>query len=206
MSSQLEPITFEIAVGTQRPQSTPSQEFFASFAGLAFHVYMRFASLPAVVDAQIAQATAALNGCVTSIEAVDGDVERALWDAHATGIWDQPGAVVRASWLPANIASGLAEIDRITAGLKACTTSTQGRAAVGAGLIRIDGNTAEQATAIEQLRASSVFGNVVIVRGSAELKARVDVWGSHGSRQPLFDSLKRAFDPNNVLNAGRGPL
>jgi lipopolysaccharide export system protein LptA len=81
-----------------------------------------------------------------------------------------------------------------------------GRAAVGAGLIRIDGETAEQASAIEQLRASSVFGNVVIVRGSAELKARVDVWGSHGSRQPLFDSLKRALDPNNVLNAGRGPL
>jgi hypothetical protein len=51
-----------------------------------------------------------------------------------------------------------------------------------------------------------VFGNVVIVRGSAELKARVDVWGSHGSRQPLFDSLKRAFDPGNVLNAGRGPI
>ena len=81
-----------------------------------------------------------------------------------------------------------------------------GRAAVGAGLIRIDGDTAGQATAIEQLRASSVFGNVVIVRGSPELKARVDVWGPHGSRQPLFDSLKRAFDPHHVLNAGRGPL
>ena len=51
-----------------------------------------------------------------------------------------------------------------------------------------------------------MFGNIVIVRGSPELKARIDVWGSHESRQPLFESLKRAFDPNNVLNAGRGPL
>ena len=81
-----------------------------------------------------------------------------------------------------------------------------GRAAIGAGLIRIDGDAAEQARMIDTLRASSAFGNVVIVRGSAELKACVDVWGSHGSRQPLFDSLKRALDPNNVLNAGRGPL
>ena len=82
----------------------------------------------------------------------------------------------------------------------------QGRAAIGAGLIRIDGDTPAQAAVIEQLRGSSVFGNVVIVRGSDALKAVVDVWGSHGDRQPLFDSLKRAFDPNGVLNAGRGPL
>jgi hypothetical protein len=126
-----------------------------------------------------------------------------LWHRHATEIWDQPGAILRGSWLPANIVDGLRELDRITG---AGTTSLQGRAAVGAGLIRIDGATAAQAAVIEQLRASSVFGNVVIVRGSDALKAGVDVWGSHGDRQPLLDSLKRALDPNGVLNAGRGPL
>ena len=40
----------------------------------------------------------------------------------------------------------------------------------------------------------------------AELKALVDVWGSHGDREPLFASLKHAFDPQGILNAGRGPL
>jgi glycolate oxidase FAD binding subunit len=207
MSSQLEPVAFEL-----------SQEFCASAARFAFLV--RFASLPAVVDAQIGQATAALKDCATSVDVLDGDAERALWDAHATEIWNQPGAVVRASWLPANIAAGLAEI----AGLRPCANSDPGatsdpggvpqglspaligRAAIGAGLIRIDGDAAAQAAAIERLRASSTFGNIVLVRGSAELKARVDVWGPHGDRQPLFDSLKRAFDPNGVLNAGRGPL
>ena len=228
MSSQLEPIAFEITTrrSTQNPPNSQHKSVSAGSASSALNVVLRFASLPAVVDAQIAQATTALSACVTSIEAVDGDGERALWDAQATGIWDRPGAVIRASWLPANIAAALNEL----AGLKPCATSEPpamqgmgpavspaavaqgfspaliGRAAVGAGLIRIDGDTAGQATAIEQLRASSVFGNVVIVRGSAELKARVDVWGSHGSRQPLFDSLKRAFDPGNVLNAGRGPI
>jgi hypothetical protein len=173
---------------------------------------IRFASLPTVVDAQIAQASAALTSRATNIEVFDGDAERAVWAAHATGIWSRPGAVVRASWLPAEITAAIAEVAR----LKPCATSDGaaqgfspaflGRAAIGAGLIHIDGDTAAQASAIGQLRASTVFGNVVIARGSAELKAQVDVWGSHGDRQPLFDSLKRAFDPNAVLNAGRGPL
>ena len=206
MSSQLEPVAFEITSqrSTQSSLNTPNNPLSASSAGSALTVVIRFASLPAVVDAQIAQATAALTGCATAIEVVDGDAERALWEAHATEIWSEPGAIVRASWLPANITA-------VEAGLKACATGCAGvgligRAAVGAGLIRIDGDTASHARAIEQLRASRVFGNVVMVRGSDELKALVDVWGPHGDRQPLFDALKRAFDPNGVLNAGRGPL
>ena len=39
--------------------------------------------------------------------------------AHASEIWDRPGAIVRASWLPANIANGLMELN---AGLKPCAT------------------------------------------------------------------------------------
>ena len=113
---------------------------------------------------------------------------------------------MRASWLPANIAAVLAELDERIAPSGSRRAQLIGRAGVGAGLIRIDGDAAAQARAIEQLRASAVFGNVVIVRGSAGLKALVDVWGSHGDRQPLFDSLKRALDPHGVLNAGRGPL
>jgi glycolate dehydrogenase FAD-binding subunit len=206
MASQLEPVAFEVHVrSTQSPHSSPT-----------FAVLLRFASLPAVVDGQVAQAAALLTACTTSIEVLGGDAERVLWHAHATDIWDQPGAIVRASWLPANIASGLAELERIAESAMATAMEREpgaslsieviGRAAIGAGLIRIQGDTAAQARGIEQLRASPVFGNIVIVRGSAALKALVDVWGSPGDRQPLFDSLKRAFDPNNVLNAGRGPL
>jgi glycolate oxidase FAD binding subunit len=230
MSSQLEPVAFEVVAprSTQNPQNSQKEHSSAVSASSALYVVIRFASLPAVVDAQIAQAEAALTGGATSIDVLDGDAERALWDAHATTIWNPPDAIVRASWLPANIAACLADLDRITAGLKACATSDVvqsgivqrapsdvaqgfspalvGRAAIGAGLIRIEGDAAAQGRAIEQLRASPVFGHIVIVRGSPELKALADVWGAHGDRQPLFDSLKRAFDPNGVLNAGRGPL
>ncbi|HEX3645860.1 MAG TPA: FAD-binding oxidoreductase [Vicinamibacterales bacterium] len=185
MASQLEPAALEVVVGHR-----------------SLTILIRFASLAAVVDAQIAQATAVIEGCATDAAVLDGDAERALWHELAAAIWNQPGAIVRASWLPAQIAAGLGELDRLTA----CTTSVQARAAIGAGLIRIDGDAPAQATVIEQLRRSPVFGNVVIRRGSDALKAVVDVWGPHGDRRPLFDSLKRAFDPNGVLNAGRGPL
>jgi glycolate oxidase FAD binding subunit len=205
MSSQLEPVAFEVTTqrSTQSPQNPQPKEVSASSASSGLSVVIRFASLAAVVDAQVAQAQDALRSFATSIEVLDGDSERALWDAHAGEIWDRPGAIVRASWLPAKIAAALAATSGVAQG---SSPAFVGRAAIGAGLIRIDGDTAAQARAIEQLRASTVFGNIVIVRGSPALKTRVDVWGSHGDRQPLFDSLKRAFDPNGVLNAGRGPL
>ncbi len=194
MASQLEPIAFELETsGTQSAQS-PQR----------FSVLLRFASLATAVDAQIATASTALNRCTTAIEILEGDAEQAAWHDHARRIWNADGAVVRASWLPANVTTVLAELEQITQGSATCEVI--GRAGVGAGLIRLDTDEAAQASAIQQLRASANFGNIVVVRGSPALKALVDVWGSHGDRQPLFASLKRALDPNGVLNAGRGPL
>ena len=114
-----------------------------------------------------------------------------------------PGAIVRLSWLPAQIAAALTEL-RSMAG-SACIEIV-GRAAVGAGLIRIDDDVARQAAVIDRLRRSASFGNVVIVRGTPELKTLVDVWGPQGDRERLFTALKHAFDPHGILNAGRGPL
>jgi len=207
--------------------------------------------LPAVVEAQMARASAALKGCATSSHVVDGDAERALWREHASRLWEASGAIVRASWLPADVAAALAEIERsaepamaterersdlmerepfdsplilspstdervgqgrpvrraAAARLKASPPiELIGRGAVGAGHVRIDADEPAQAQIISQLRETAAFGNVVIVRGSAALKALVDVWGPQGDRQSLLGSLKRAFDPEGVLNAGRGPL
>lgn len=185
MASQLEPIAFEIHLSSNGPAS----------------IALRFASVPAAVDAQFATATGlpAMKGLAT--QSLDGDHETAFWHDHNAGVWTRAGAVVRASWLPANLAQAIAD-------LKACAASVglTGRAGVGAGLVRIDGDLQTQAAAITHLRGSSTFGNVVVLRGSNELKAMVDVWGPHHGREPLFASLKRAFDPQGILNAGRGPL
>ena len=270
MASQIEPIAFEVAATNTtteagRPFRTDVGRPSRTEVGRPFRgaVILRFASLPNVVDAQIdqAKALAPLKRCPATI--VDGDRERALWREHATRLWDADGAIVRASWLPADVAAALAEIERIAepamamerepfdsplilspskderiaqdtpfdrplipspskdervaqgrpvrraaaAGPKASPSiEVIGRAGVGAGLIRIDADEPAQARIIGQLRETAAFGNVVIVRGSAVLKTLVDVWGPQGDRQSLFGSLKQAFDPNGVLNAGRGPL
>ena len=198
MSSQLEPIAFDLDLTAVAPP------FRAA-------VMLRFASLPNVVDAQITEtlATPVMKGCKTSV--ADGDAERDLWEQQTRRLWDSPGAIVRASWLPAEIAP-------VMAALKACATGaappggapivthTIGRAAVGAGLIRIEGDARSQAAVIEHLRRSTTFRYVVVQRASDELKSLVDVWGALGDRERLFASLKRTLDPNNTLNAGRGPL
>jgi glycolate oxidase FAD binding subunit len=198
MGSQLEPMAFEVDVQSRSTQNPQSKNFSANSAASAFNVLLRFASLPVVVDAQVAGATEALQGIASSIDVVAGYAERMLWRAQATRLWDGAGAIVRASWLPASIAAVLSELP--------AGSELIGRAAVGAGLVRLDGDEAEQARVIGQLRHSPHVGNVVVLRGSAALKALVDVWGPQGDRQRLLSAMKQAFDPSGVLNAGRGPL
>jgi glycolate oxidase FAD binding subunit len=199
MASQLEPIAFEVHVrSTQNSQNTQTRNISADSASSALNVVLRFASLPTVVDAQVAAASDALGAGATSIDVVDGDAEQTLWRALATQLWDAPGAIVRVSWLPSSIAAVVGELPP--------GAEMIGRASVGTGLVRIGGDDLEQAGVIGRLRHSPHVGNVVVMRGSAGLKALVDVWGSQGDRQRLLSSMKRAFDPNGVLNAGRGPL
>ena len=189
MASHLEPLAFEIAWGTRGD----------------LQVLLRFASLDAVVDAQIAQADAALRGFATRVISYAGESEQRQWDEHADQIWtdaDGDAAVVRASWLPANIDAALAAVKTCTATADAIVI---GRAAVGAGLIRIAGDVDVQLRAIEALRTSAAIGNVTIVRGSPALVARADVWPADAGRARLFTSLKQAFDPAHVL-VGQGPL
>jgi len=186
MNSTLEPIAVEIIARTR-----------AAAPAARYALLIRFASVAAAVDAQAAQAIATLRPYARGVATLDGDAERSTWREHADALWSGDGAIVRASWLPANIARVVEEVDAF---------DLAGRAAVGAGLVRLTGSDDEQARAVERLRASAVVGNVVVARASEAVKRRVDVWGSHGDRQTLLRSLKRAFDPAGVLNPGRGPI
>ena len=192
MASQLEPVAFELQHPSRSTRGSKSPQ----------HMLLRFASLPQVVDAQIAQARQLFGTGATSIDILDGPAEQTAWRDHAQALWNGPGAIIRASWLPAHIAGSLAELQRIAGS----AAELVGRAAIGAGLIRLDADAPAQARFVEQLRQSPSFGNLVVLRGSSELKALVDVWGPQGDRAPLFASLKQAFDPHGILNAGRGPL
>ena len=114
--------------------------------------------------------------------------------------------MIRVSWLPANLASARsAELERIGGRRQGASSSIRARAAIGAGLMRIDGDAQAQA------RVDRPAARVVDLRQRRDRcadpprsKPLVDVWGSHGDRGPLFASLKQAFDPHGILSPGRG--
>ena len=80
-----------------------------------------------------------------------------------------------------------------------------GRAGVGAGTMTVSGPLDLQAAVVTMLRASRHFGHVVVLRAPAAIRAQIDPWGPMGDRTALVASVKRAFDPQQILNAGRGP-
>ena len=187
--SQLEPVAFELHVRRN-----------AGGTGTEIRCLVRFASLLEVVDEQVKDAAALVGASGVSCRIVGEDAEARLWQAHSvSGDVSAGAAIVRASWLPANLGRVLALLDEVgsTTGI-----AMIGRAAVGAGLIRIAGNVTQQAAAITRLRQSEVVGNVVVTSATTELKAMADVWGRRDASQ-LFLTVKRAFDPNGTLGAGR---
>ena len=87
-----------------------------------------------------------------------------------------------------------------------------GRAALGVIYVLFAGlegarRAAEQAAAVEELRrhARARRGSAVLVEASPAVKVIVDPWGEVGDSLALMRSVKARFDPNGVLNTGRGP-
>jgi glycolate oxidase FAD binding subunit len=184
----LEPVAFDV-----RATRGPS--------GASTSCLLRFASAAEAVMAQVAEARTVLRPG-TSCHVLTGDAECELWRRHAARVWEGAGVIVRASWLPADLADAVRLVEQLTSD---CAIELAGRVAVGAGLVRIDGPANRQVEVVERLRASETIGHVAVVRGSADLKARIDVWPPV-QNAALLASVKRALDPNGTLGAGRGPL
>jgi glycolate oxidase FAD binding subunit len=190
-ASQLEPVAFEVHL--RHPAQAPTP---------AITCLLRFASLPAVVAAEVANVSGRLAGVAGGVRAVEGDAERELWAVHARKPWDAPGTIVRAAWRPADIRAALTTLSGVAA---AHGVELIGRVGVGAGYVRLEGDTADQGEAVSLLRRSNVFGNVVVARAPIDLKTPQFVWGPRRDT-PLQSALKRELDPAGVLGAGRGPL
>jgi glycolate oxidase FAD binding subunit len=190
--SQLEPLACDVRVGASGP----------------LQLLLRFASSPASTHAQVATARTMLSGQVSE---VDGDAEPSLWRAQVDAPW-APGAVgraddravIRLSWMPAQLAGVL----RLVHGLRAqaASVSLHARAIVGTGLLSVHGDVAQQAAIVTRLRAETAVGHVAVLQGSPALKAAVDVWGPAPQTQASLVAIKRALDPAGILNAARGPV
>lgn len=166
-------------------------------------VLVRFESIEAAADQQAAQAERLLvsAGPRTSVEFDDSSI----WAEHARRPWVGAGAVVRLTMMPSEVGPTLGWLDTT---LRDGDWEAVGRAGVGVLLLRIGGDVAQQSKTIASLRDRVPHGrgSVVVVRPSDDLKRAVDVWGPPGDALPLMRAVKAQFDPDGILNRGRGPF
>ena len=190
-ATQLEPVALDLSVlyGADAPGGTHA-------------LLVRFAAAREAVGAQVEDARRVLAATIGAPAVLSGLEEASAWRDHDAGLWGRPGAIAGLSWRPADVKPVLERLQHLAGhgGLE-----LSGRAAVGAGLLRLDGSAEWQTGVLRALRADPLFGNVVIRRAPAALKAAVDVWPP--PRAPhLLQAIKRALDPNDTLGAGRGPI
>ena len=198
-ASQLEPVAFELDMRTTRTTRTTHTTRGGS---PEIACMLRFASVPAAVEAETANASGRIAAVHPAFRVLTGSDEQEFWRVYARRPWEEPGIVVRASWLPGNLAEMLSMVRALSA---EASLEITGRLAIGAGLFRIDARREAQLDVVAKMRASGVFGNVVVLRAPADLKTRDWVWGAPAAAS-LTTALKSELDPGGLLGAGRGPL
>ena len=163
---------------------------------------LKFESTPGALNAHVQQARAFVGGATCQV--VAGATETELWREYSSAPWTSHGLIVKTSWLPASLRGVLAFIQEMSA---SAAVELSGRAAVGSGLVRVEGELPAQRRLAQEMRArGDLFRHVVVLRASPQLKQQVDVWGSLGDAAVLGAAVKHAFDPHGILNAGRGPV
>ena len=211
--SQLEPVAVEVHAAHVGRGFTPRQagregppygDGAYGDGAAAYRLLVRFAGAPAATSAQVAQA----HGLIGGGDVLSGDQESAAWRRYQARASTSAGAVISMSWLPAALPHVLALIDELGhSGGAGASVELVGRAAIGSGVVRIDGNTAWQASVVERLRGrGDVVCHVALRGATAALKEQVDAWGPLGAAGTVGLAVKRALDPKGILNAGRGPV
>jgi glycolate oxidase FAD binding subunit len=187
---------------------------------------IRIETTEAAADGQAAAICDLCSTRTASASIVTGDNEATLWREHEDHLAPANETLVRLAVLPTQVA-GLVEHVEAVVSRHELDARIGGRAALGviyvlfAGtsheerLATSDGNNLpqgndnaqQQAAAIEELRRHALArgGSAVLVAASAAVKVIVDPWGEVGDGLPLMRSVKARFDPNGILNPGRGP-
>jgi glycolate oxidase FAD binding subunit len=191
-ASQLEPTACDIHVLTGHPGGAPRRV-----------LAIRFATSPAATAAQTAEAQRLVQG---QTRVLADAAEAAWWSEQVRRPWTVPGMVLRLGWRPADLPHVLTligELRRASGGALELT----GRAALGAGMLRLDVETPAAGGLIERLRAPGTpVGNVTVLRHGLAPKGAIDPWGPPPPAMAALAALKRSFDPAGILNAGRGPI
>lgn len=131
--------------------------------------------------------------------------DETVWNARGR-LWDgnEPGVIGKFSLLPSDLAAFLNQLSQISERLHLTWQAVaQG---VGVGLLRFEGRDCSALiTAIQEMRGylERNAGSFTVLRCPAEVKSKIDVWGSAGDALQLMRNIKAQFDPLGTLNPGR---
>ena len=191
----------QLALKLSASHLTPTAVEFASHP---LRLIVRFESIEASVSQQSDTAAKlfAENGYQTQV--LSASDEEQMWTTHGQLADDDRGALLKVSVLPTDLAETLTVIERL-AGKRGYVAA--GRAGAGVFLLRITDEVQLQHRVIDGLRDALQIGrgSAVVVKGSPELRAHVDVWGPIGDGLAVMKAVKQQFDPTGILSPGRGP-
>ena len=168
-------------------------------AGIRPRVDILFEGTKTGLAAQAHQAKAMMGTATPS------DAGRDVWDARQEICSARKSngefAVAKFATLPEALAELLEMIAGLCSGELRWSVVVQ---ATGIGWVRLKGAAAGIDSVLRQLRADSEGrgGSLVLAHRSASMN-EFEAWGNAGDALPLMKAVKRQFDPQGTLNAGR---
>ena len=213
LRSPLTPIAVEFLNGSASGRLDRKLDWSGKIAGYALVV--KFGDLEAAANWQVEELKEIWGSCLDGDVPVSDSPEQArLWDCLREDhfcLAEPPleSARLKVNILPSQLVRWIEEIERRLSEAEAPFFL---RAHAGSGVIRIHCHldpatprVEKLAGLIERWRGSlkAVRGSVVIEKGPADLKSRVDAWGYRYKDLELMRRIKNRLDPREILNPGR---
>jgi len=137
----------------------------------------------------------------SAIPEVGGDVWNARQEIWSSGKGNAQFAVAKFASLPARIAEAIETIAKLSSPKSRWSVVAQ---ATGIGWVRLEGAVSAVESALREFRAEleRARGSLLIAHRPVGM-AELDAWGDAGDSLGLMRAVKRQFDPQATLNAGR---
>lgn len=187
----------------------PAAALVESAPSGAWHVVARFGGSPATMAAARDLCVNTANEAnARSSDPVDrtAQVWRALADVPAVLAETVPGALlVRISVPPRQLGPALQIITELAQAHHLAAPRVYAHAAVTSIYASFQGGNASLQLIVLKLRARlrELHGHVIVESVPPALYGYLEVWDGVGESLKLMQSIKRKFDPNNILNPGR---
>ena len=172
-----------------------------------FALLVRFETVPEACERQVEEAVTLLRRAGAECRVLTGAAETERWKARDDDIWSRGGVVCRIGLPPADLAHLLGRFERLLE-QHAAVGALAGRAGVGSFHARLGSAGGAATGMVEALRRELAprGGHLVLLRGPADLRAKVDPWGPLGDAKRVMAAVTRQFDPAGILSPGRWSL